>query len=170
METYALPACPGLQPVCRITQEQVRSHVLCESPLAKSEASHRLTIRLLVVLTVEIAVLFPGPTGYGGWLLQIGVSSNWRGTLVRILGESPGSRRRKECSKTQPLLHRVQAAWMSGGEEIFVAVLVDRDCQPVLRYNTLTRHLQGVGRLVPTSISQNRDISPPITRNTPVLE
>jgi hypothetical protein len=32
MKTYALPACPGLQPVCRITQEQVRSHVLCESP------------------------------------------------------------------------------------------------------------------------------------------
>ena len=54
-----------------------------------------------------------------------------------------------------------QAAWISGAEEIFVAVLVDRDCHPVLRYNTLRRDLQGSGRLVPTSISQNRDISPP---------
>ena len=92
------------------------------------------------MLTVEIAVLFPGPTGYGGWLLQRGVPSNWRGTVVCILSESPGARRRKECRK----IHRVQAVWISGAEEIFVAVLVDRDCDPVLRYNTLRRDLEGV--------------------------
>ena len=66
-ETCTLSPYPGLQPVCRITQEQVRSHVLCESPPAKREASHRLTIRLLLfVLTIEIASYSQDPGGFAG--------------------------------------------------------------------------------------------------------
>src|SRR6266853_5194089 len=42
-----------------ITQEQVRSHVLCESPPAKREASHRLTIRLLVCINYRDPVFIP---------------------------------------------------------------------------------------------------------------
>jgi len=61
MDQAAFP-CPGLQPVYRITQEQVRSHVLWEGTPAKCEASHRFNDSTsLFVLTLEIAPYSQNP-------------------------------------------------------------------------------------------------------------
>jgi hypothetical protein len=77
-------------PVCSANHQQlkVRRHIVYQ-------------FDFLFVLTVEIAVLFRVQQATAASCYKIGVSSNWRGTLVRILGGSPGSGRR---SKMQPVL------------------------------------------------------------------
>jgi hypothetical protein len=71
--TIHISGCPGLQPVCRITQEQVRSRVLCESPSTKGDPYARLMIRRFVLLTDRGPVLFLGSEDAVTVCHQIGV-------------------------------------------------------------------------------------------------